>query len=169
MWLIPSAVRNTYTLLDYGDWVDSTNDRSSPFVQLLPITNVTAAHTDFVNVRLGGVDTTGQPQWDLLPVSQMQHSPISAKEKEEMYQEMILSRWPEIFVGCLALASLLVGCCIWRCCCRNRCAKNRKRKLAAAVEEQDSAMPMKGDESIYVVLEEQRGRKDTYQDGQYYR
>jgi hypothetical protein len=170
MWLIPSSVRNTYTLLDFGDWVDSTNDRSSPFVQLLPVTNVSAAHTDFVNVRLGGVDTTGDPQWDLLPVSQMKHSPISAKEKEEMYQEMVLSRWPEIFVGCLALVSLLLGCCIWKCCCRNRCAR-RKRKLAETAEtadQEDFVMPMKHDDSMYVVMEEPRGRKDSHKDDRYF-
>ena len=51
-------VRNVYLLVDYGDFVDgSVNTTADPYVQLLSITNPTAAHADFVNVRLNGNHT----------------------------------------------------------------------------------------------------------------
>ncbi|KAI0051051.1 acid protease [Auriscalpium vulgare] len=53
-------LRNAYLLVNFGDFVDGSTSRANPYVQLLSITNDTAAaHTDFVNVRLNGVDKTG--------------------------------------------------------------------------------------------------------------
>jgi hypothetical protein len=122
-------LRNTYTLLDYGNFVSATsNDRGEPFVQMLSVTDANSAYADFVKVRLNGVDTTNQPQYQLLPVDQMQHSPVSAEEKKKMYQEMVLSRWPYIFAGCLGFVILLAGCCIWRCCCRRGPKAKRGKK-----------------------------------------
>ncbi|KAH9851502.1 acid protease [Lenzites betulinus] len=122
-------LRNTYTLLDYGNFMDDTaNDRGDPFIQLLPVTNVTGAHADFVQVRLNGVDTTGDSAHALLPADQMQHSPISEAEKKKQYEEYILSRWPYIFVGCLAFVIIVIGLITWRCCVRRR--RNREAKAA---------------------------------------
>lgn len=87
------------------------------------MTNPATAHSDFVKVRLGGVDTTGDSEYALLSVDQMQHSPVSEEEKKKKYQEMILSRWPYILLGCLVFTLGLTGYCVWRCCCR----KNRKQ------------------------------------------
>ena len=53
-----TTVRNVYLLINYGDYVDGTTTKASPYVQLLSTTNPTFAHLDFVNVRLGGTDTT---------------------------------------------------------------------------------------------------------------
>lgn len=79
-----SIVRNVYTLLDYGNFMENTaNDRGDPFVQLLPLTNVQTAHDDFVQTRLGGVDTTNSSAHALLPASEQQHSPISEAEKKK--------------------------------------------------------------------------------------
>jgi len=36
---------------------------------------------------------------------------------------MILSRWPYILTGCLVFVLLLLGLCIWKCCCRKKGAK----------------------------------------------
>jgi len=142
-------LRNTYTLLDYGNWVDlSSNDRSNPYVQFLPVTNVEDAVADFIRVRLAGVDTTGAPQYDLLPVSQMQHSPISEQEKKKAYEEMILSRWPYILVGCLAFVIIVIGLIVWRCCCRRRA----KKRVA-------SFIPGHGMDNAYMSLEEQSGKR----------
>ncbi|KAJ7069539.1 aspartic peptidase A1 [Mycena amicta] len=123
-------LRNAYTLMDYGDWVDgTTNDRGDPFIQLLPLTDRDAAHADFVKVRLNGVDTTGSSQYALLPASEQQKSPVSEEEKKKKYEEMILSRWPYILVGCLVGVILLVAFIVWRCCCRKRInAKKHKNK-----------------------------------------
>jgi len=121
-------LRNTYTLLDYGDFIEgSSNDRGSPFVQLLPLTNVETAHNDFVQVRLNGQDTTGSPSQALLPASQCQHSPESEEEKKQHYEEMVLSRWPYILAGCLLFLIICIGLIVWRCCCR-RCRKSKKAK-----------------------------------------
>jgi len=107
-----------------GNWIDiSSEQQAHPYVQLLSVTNPAFAHSDFVKVRLGGVDTTGDPEYALLSVDQMQHSPVSAEEKKKKYQEMILSRWPYILLGCLVFTLGLTGYCVWRCCCR----KNRKQ------------------------------------------
>lgn len=48
----------------------------------------------------------------------MQHSPVSEEEKKKKYQEMVLSRWPYILLGCLVFTLGTTGYCIWRCCCR---------------------------------------------------
>lgn len=119
-----SFLRNAYTLLDFGDWIDvSSKKQADPYIQLLSVTNPATAHSDFVKVRLGGVDTTGASQYALLPPNQMTHSPVSEEEKKKKYQEMILSRWPYILLGCLVFTLGLTGYCVWRCCCR----KNRKQ------------------------------------------
>lgn len=122
-----SAVRNAYTLLDFGTWISGGDDQQSPFIQMLSVTDVASARSDFVQVRLGGNDTINtDPRWALLPVSQMQHSPISEEEKKKEYQEMILSRWPYIFTGCFVFILLVIGCCVWRCCKRRRARRAAK-------------------------------------------
>lgn len=57
--LISTAVRNVYLLIDYGDFVDGTTNKAPPYGQILSLTDVAAAHSDFVQARLDGVDTTG--------------------------------------------------------------------------------------------------------------
>lgn len=48
-------MRNSYILFDFGDTIlGSSTDRIAPFIQMLSITDPTAAHNDFVNVRLNG-------------------------------------------------------------------------------------------------------------------
>ena len=42
------------------------------------------------------------------------------------YEEMILSRWPYIFVGCLAFVLIVIGLIVWRCCVARR--KKREAK-----------------------------------------
>ena len=79
-------MRNTYSLFDYGDWVDdASNDRSDPYIQLLSITDVNQAHQDFVQVRMNGVDTSGSASQQLVPADQGQKSPVSEAEKKKEY------------------------------------------------------------------------------------
>ncbi|KDQ62634.1 hypothetical protein JAAARDRAFT_54556 [Jaapia argillacea MUCL 33604] len=114
-------LRNTYTLLNYGDFIESsTTSNADPYVQLLSMTDPTVAHADFVKVRMGGVDTSGDAAHALLPPSEAKTSPETAEEKKQEMQEKILSRWPYIFVGCLAFVIICVGLCVWRCCCRRK-------------------------------------------------
>lgn len=60
----------------------------------------------------------------------MQKSPVSEEEKKKKYQEMVLSRWPYILLGCLVFTLGLTGYCIWRCCCRKGRKKGGQGKLA---------------------------------------
>lgn len=129
--------------MDYGNWVPhSKNDRDDPFIQLLPITNKQAAHDDFVKVRMGGVDKTGDSAHALLPADQGQSSPVSSAEKKKMYEEKILSRWPYIFVGCLAFVLIVIGLIIWRCCVR--------RKRARATAKNAKKLNINTSSSVYV-------------------
>ncbi|KAF9533071.1 aspartic peptidase domain-containing protein [Crepidotus variabilis] len=113
-------LRNVYALLDFGNWIENSSDQEHPYIQMVPTTSVAEGRGDFIQVRLSGTDTISDSRWTLLPAAQMQHSPISAEEKKKKYQEMILSRWPYIFVGCLAFIILTTGFCIWKCCQRRR-------------------------------------------------
>ncbi|KAF8895612.1 aspartic peptidase A1 [Infundibulicybe gibba] len=122
-------LRNVYTLLDFGNWVDtSSTDRGHPYIQIASLTDTNQAHKDFVKIRLGGVDTSGDAKWSLLAQNETQHSPVSAEEKKKKYQEMILSRWPYILLGCLAFLMILLGLCIWKCCCRKGSKRGCCRK-----------------------------------------
>ena len=51
-------MRNAYLLINYGNFVDGTTTRAPPYVQLLSVTDPSAAHQDFINNRLGGVAPT---------------------------------------------------------------------------------------------------------------
>ncbi|THV03007.1 acid protease [Dendrothele bispora CBS 962.96] len=122
-----SFLRNAYTLMSFNSWASGSKD--DPYVQLLPTTSLSAAHSDFVSLRLSGQDTISDPKYNLLPSDQMQHSPVSAEEKKKKYQEMILSRWPYIFVGCLVFVLLVTGWIVWKCCCKRRRNKNKNKNL----------------------------------------
>jgi len=118
-----SFLRNTYTLMNFGNWVDGDDSRGNPFIQIASVTNPASARADFIQTRLGGIDTTADAKWQLLPKDQMQHSPVSDAEKKKKYEEAVLSKWPYILTGCLLFVLILVGLTIWRCCCRNRGSK----------------------------------------------
>ena len=118
-------------LLDFGDWIGESTDQAHPYIQLASIVDPVAAQQDFVQVRLGGNNTISSSQWALLPTSEMQHSPVSAEDKKQAYQELILSRWPYIFVGCLLFVILVTGFLIWKCCCRRKARNAKKKNLEA--------------------------------------
>lgn len=137
--LTTPAVRNTYTLLNYGNFINGGSNSNNPYVQLLPLTNVESAVNDFINVRTNGQNLINSSQYALLPASQQQHSPESAEEKKQQYEEEVLSRWPYILVGCLLFLILLVGYCVWRCCCR------RKRLAKKAAKQQKGGAILGGE------------------------
>ncbi|KAG7088169.1 hypothetical protein E1B28_012190 [Marasmius oreades] len=59
-----SFIRNAYVLFNFGDFIltgsGNTTKRGDPYLQLLSTTNPAGAHSDFVDRRLDGVDTTDQ-------------------------------------------------------------------------------------------------------------
>jgi hypothetical protein len=69
-------LRSVYTLIDFGDFL-AANDptKGDPYIQLLSLVNAEESHSDFVHARLGGVDTTSDAKYALLPASQGQTSP----------------------------------------------------------------------------------------------
>ncbi|KAF5382465.1 hypothetical protein D9615_002732 [Tricholomella constricta] len=121
-----SFLRNSYTLLNFGSWAQGKSGEH-PYIQLSSVTDVAQARQDFIKVRLGGVDTINDDKWALLPADQMQRSPVSEEEKKKKYQELVLSRWPYILTGCLVFVLIVVGLCIWRCCCRKGAKKPSKK------------------------------------------
>ncbi|THV05270.1 acid protease [Dendrothele bispora CBS 962.96] len=63
-------LRNTYTLFNFGDFVDGSPDNvADPYIQLLSTVDKAKIHHEFVIARLGGKDTTGS-QPALLPAIQ---------------------------------------------------------------------------------------------------
>ena len=95
----------------------------------MPITDKNKAHSDFVTMRMGGVDVSGDSAHALLPADQGQKSPVPENEKKKELQAKILSRWPYIFLGCFVLFLMLVCFGVWKCCKIRR--QRREKKLAA--------------------------------------
>lgn len=120
-------LRNTYTYIDFGNFVQGGESSDAPFISLLPITDRAAAHTDFVNIRMNGVDVSGDAAHALLPADQAKSSPETKEEKKQHLQAEVLSRWPYIFSGCFVFVLLIVGLCIWKCCKRRKA--NRAKRL----------------------------------------
>lgn len=134
-------MRNTYTLIDFGNFVEaSSKDRNPPFVQLLSVTDVNQAHADFVQARLNGQDTTGDPSQALLPASQGQKSPLAEGEKKALLAAKILSRWPYIFTGSFLLFLLIVGFCLYRFCFKKRIAARKAAKQQKKQQQQGAGM-----------------------------
>lgn len=143
------SVRSAYTLLDFGNWI-SSGSQSTPYMQMTSLVNVASARNDFVQARLAGVDTISNSQWALLPVDQMQHSPLAPDEKKRKYQEMILSRWPYILFGCMVFVILVTGFTIWKCCCNRR---KKQSDMALGTGGKKGFFSGKGARESYVPLE----------------
>jgi hypothetical protein len=87
--------------VNFGDFVDGSTTTASPYAQLLSLTNdSSAAHQDFVKVRLGGKDSTVDKN----------NGPSSSSNTKKI----------AIIAGAagLGLLALLVGLCF--CCSRRR-------------------------------------------------
>jgi len=97
-------LRNAYLLVNYGDFVDGTATKAQPYVQLLSVTDPAAAHQDFVQTRLGGVDTTGmQVLTGGRPVSS--HDVSSSRKGRQTGKIVIYS----VVAGSLFLVSVAVA------------------------------------------------------------
>ena len=56
-------MRNVYFLVDYGDYIDGdTTQLGDPYIQLLSTTVERDAHSDFVTVRMRGVDNSARQE-----------------------------------------------------------------------------------------------------------
>ena len=89
--------------------MEGTSSKSNPYIQLLSTTNDTAAvHKDFVNVRLGGKDTT---------TNHSSGSSLSSKTR----------RFASIG-GAIALGALVLACSLCVCCLRRRGTRSTATK-----------------------------------------
>jgi hypothetical protein len=95
-----AAVRNAYLLINYGDFVDGTTTKAPPYVQLFSVTDPATAHQDFVQTRLGGVDTTGLQVLSEQPASSPDR--VSSTHHEDHRTRTIVI---SVVAGSLVLAS----------------------------------------------------------------
>jgi len=100
-------LRNAYMLINFGDFVDGSSSKTAnPYIQLLPLTqDLAEAHSDFVNVRLMGVDNTGN--FKLLPASVVPPDDDNGPSNKESFSDKIHPYIPWIIVG-----SVAIGVCI---------------------------------------------------------
>lgn len=111
-------MRNAYMLINFGDFVDGSSSKTAdPYIQLLPLTDLSEAHADFVNVRLMGNDNTGNFQ--LLPASVLPpntDSSSSDDDDNDSVGKKIKRYLPYIIAGAavigLVLIAAVVGCCM---------------------------------------------------------
>lgn len=99
------AVRNAYMLINYGDFVDGASSKTAdPYIQLLPLTaDAAEKHSDFVQVRLMGVDSTSN--FHLLPASVVPpDNNKSSSDNDESFADKIHPYLPYIIAG-----SALIG------------------------------------------------------------
>lgn len=97
-------VRNVYLLINYGDFVDGAQTKTSPYVQLLSTTDPASAHLDFINVRLGGTDTTGSQVFAPAATS-------SADDLEDIHKSSDYAKTATI-VGVVTGTVFLVASCV---------------------------------------------------------
>jgi len=79
-------------------------------------------------------------------------------EKKEALEEKVLSRWPEILVGALALFLIIIGVCVWRCCCGGRkpglAAFKRQQKRGPNANRGSISKMIPGSAPSYAPLDE---------------
>lgn len=102
-------MRNAYLLINYGDFVDGTTTKAPPYVQLLSVTDPTAAHQDFINMRLGGATPTDGQMFAT-------DTPDAVPYRDEWKMRAIIVG--SVMGGCAFLLSLVAVYIIWRRRCR---------------------------------------------------
>lgn len=98
-------MRNAYLLINYGDFVDGTTTKAPPYVQLLSVTDPTAAHQDFINKRLGGAAPTDGQMFAT-------DTPDAVPYHDEGKTKAIIVG--SVMGGCAFLLSLVAVYIIWR-------------------------------------------------------
>ncbi|KAI0341939.1 acid protease [Trametopsis cervina] len=102
-------LRNAYILINFGDFVDGASSKTAdPYIQLLPLTSDRAeAHSDFVNVRLMGIDDTGN--YKLLPASVVPpDNSTGPADNDKSFAERIHPYLPYIIAGSAVLGLILI-------------------------------------------------------------
>lgn len=139
-------LRNTYTLIDFGDFVDANaTEKEPPFIQLLSVTDETDAHNDFVQVRLNGVDSSTDSKFSLLPPNEAKFSPSQI----DIMTKPVQSTWDKIkkiliivgiVVGGLVVLGILL--CALSCAGLLACCGRRKRNVGFKGQETRIYQPL---------------------------
>ena len=123
-------VRNAYLLVYYGDFVDGGVYRDNPHVQLLSVTDPTAAHADFVNVRLNGTEKPAPTQVnDALHTEPRPTVDLSQPTSGHVNGSFMKEKIPIIIVSSIGGALILIGLTT-AYCLRDRFAKRGRGGLA---------------------------------------
>ena len=123
-------VRNAYLLVYYGDFVDGGVYRDNPHVQLLSVTDPTAAHADFVNVRLNGTEKPAHtPVNDALHTEPRPTVDLSQPTSGHVNGSFMKEKIPIIIVSSIGGALILIGLTT-AYCLRDRFAKRGRGGLA---------------------------------------
>ncbi|KAF8464726.1 acid protease [Russula ochroleuca] len=122
-------LRNAYLLVNFGDFVDgSVNTTANPYVQLLSVTDPTAAHADFVNVRLNGTNKNAPTQVDEALRTKLRPT-IDLSQPTSSSGSFKKEKIPIIIVLSIGGALVLIGL-IAVYCSRDRFAKRGRGGLA---------------------------------------
>ncbi|KAI1794123.1 acid protease [Ganoderma leucocontextum] len=100
-----SFLRNAYMLINFGDFVDGALTKvGDPYIQLLPLTDPAEAHTDFVQIRMDGIDKSADLH--LLPAL-----PDNGGDgKDNKPQEDTLHKYlPYIIAGSVAVGVIILS------------------------------------------------------------
>ncbi|KAH9984885.1 aspartic peptidase domain-containing protein [Russula vinacea] len=117
-------LRNAYLLVNYGVY------RDDPYIQLLSVTDPTAAHADFVNVRLNGTEKPAPTQVnDALHNEPRPTVDLSQPTSSHANGSFMKEKIPIIIVLSIGGALILIGLIV-AYCLRDRFAKRRRGGLA---------------------------------------
>jgi hypothetical protein len=113
-------LRNSYFLVNFGDFVLGTTNRAPPYIQLLSTTNDSAeAHDDFVTVRGSSTNSTSGHA--------IQASGTSRGSNNSNRHNNYFSAHAKLFyiIGACILGALAL-CCVLVClCCRKRTGSSK--------------------------------------------
>ncbi|KAH8113072.1 acid protease [Phellopilus nigrolimitatus] len=155
-------LRNSYLLINFGDFVDGSNSSvADPYIQLLSTTDLASAHSDFVNTRLGGADTTGS-QAALVSEADAQHSPDTGdadpnslksaydRAKNAAKNAFYKTKW---FLGVVIAAGVLLlgllGWALFALCRRRRSNVRSEAAFVPAMAGPTSYRPLQGETGAF--------------------
>ncbi|KAH9858731.1 acid protease [Lenzites betulinus] len=101
-------LRNAYMLINFGDFVDgAAQSVGDPYIQLLPLTDPAEAHADFVQVRMGGVDSSSS--FHLLPAVVSPNDSNDDDGSDSGSSDNIKKYLPYIIAGSVAGGLILIS------------------------------------------------------------
>ncbi|KAI0823632.1 aspartic peptidase domain-containing protein [Trametes gibbosa] len=149
-------LRNAYILMNFGDFVDGSQTQvGDPFVKLLALTDPAEAHEDFVQQRLGGIDTTGQQT--LLPPPPQEVNTVVAETASQKLRPFLPYIIVASIIGGLLLLFAVAYFFIWR---SGRKYQRLNAPAPAGLEEGRSPSP--SDEKMFENVFEEKVTPDPW-------